>query len=310
MSKRKELDPHLGSEFSRQDALARGTTRDRLSASDLSVPFRGARSRRVPLASVDDPFEAAHLALIRRCQQYIPIAPRAWAFSHVTAARLYRMPLPLSLQRRSELDVAVPRESQPPRRAGVTGHRLGDFAHRAVEALPVVHPEVAWRQIAPLLSLDELVIAGDHLVRRKRPASTLDKLARELCNARGSRGVRVAEAALLDVRVGTDSPRESVTRLILVRAGLPEPLVRYTVIDDDGYFVGTPDLAYPVERIAIEYEGEGHRTDEQVYEDDIHRREMFRRAGWLVILVTARKLQRPNAVVSEVADALRERAVR
>lgn len=79
-------------------------------------------------------------------------------------------------------------------------------------------------------------------------------------------------------------------RVILIRAGLPEPIIGHTVYHD-GYFVGTPDLAYPHLRLAIEYEGDGHRTSRRVFEDDLVRKELFEAAGWRVVRVSAKRLR-------------------
>ena len=179
-----------------------------------------------------------------------------------------------------------------------------------VRGLPVIEPLAAWLQMAASLSVDELVVAGDALVRRKRPLSTLTAIEELVGSSSRARGIRAARAAMRDIRSGTDSPPESEVRLVLLRGGLPEPLVRHTVYDHDGYFVGTPDLAYVAERIAIEYQGAGHREDRETFEDDIVRRELFRRARWHVFLVTSRTLHRPGILVGEVRALLAERAPR
>jgi hypothetical protein len=179
-----------------------------------------------------------------------------------------------------------------------------------VRGLPLVTPERCWLQLASTLSANDLVVAGDFLVRRKSPLSTVPLLATALFRAAGARGIITARTAFGDIRAGTDSPPETRTRLVLVRAGLPEPVVGHTVIDDDGYFVGTPDLAYVVERIAIEYEGEIHRTDLRVFDDDIDRRERFERAGWRVIRVRAHHLRDPRALAERVRVALIERGAK
>jgi very-short-patch-repair endonuclease len=171
-----------------------------------------------------------------------------------------------------------------------------------IHGLPVVPPEVAWLQLATQLSLDELIVAGDVLVRRRSPLSSLERMETALHAARGARGVHAAAAALREIRPGTDSPPESTMRLILVRAGLPEPLVRYQV-NDDGYFVGTPDLAYPSHKVALEYQGDGHREWE-VFEDDIVRLDLFHAAGWKVLQVTKRQLRDPVRLANRVRGAL------
>lgn len=169
----------------------------------------------------------------------------------------------------------------------------------------IIPGEVVWLQLAPLLSLDELIEAGDHLVRRKHPPCTLDSLAAEVTAARGRRGVTAASAALPHLRAGTDSPRETRMRRTIVRAGFPEPLVGFRA-HHEGVFIGTPDLAFPEYRIAFEYQGGGHR-EQDVFEEDIDRLERFHEAGWVVIQVTRRLLERRGWLAERTRRALLSR---
>lgn len=313
MARRQPLPTSLGTNFTVAGALREGVAEKRLESDDLSAPFWGARTRHVaevapPGERVADRVEREHRDFVARCASYVSVGPEGFRFSHVTAARLFRMPLPSRLMRSQLLHVAVARGKQPPRRVGVVGHRvptpLGD---RTVTGLAVLEPERVWFQLAPLLTVDELVIAGDHLVRRKRAASTLTLLTSALAGAGGFRRVHIARTALRDIRPGTDSPKESEVRLSIVRAGLPEPVVGYKVHDDDGFFIGTPDLAYVREKIAIEYQGKHHQDDDRTYEDDIIRRQLFTAAGWHIILVT--KAHSAQYSVSRVREALAQRPV-
>ncbi len=210
------------------------------------------------------------------------------------------MAVPRRIEQYAGVHVAV--SSGQPRRAGVTTHRLRDLDVRHIDGLPVIAPERVWLQLATTLTSDELVVAGDSLVRRKRPLSTVDGMTALLAEARGARGVRRAAAALELVRAGTDSPKETELRLMIVASGLPEPTIGHTV-HHEGYWVGTPDLAYVRERIAIEYQGEGHRA-EDVFEEDIARAERFRAAGWEFIQVTKRQLRDPRSVTERIRVAL------
>jgi very-short-patch-repair endonuclease len=98
---------------------------------------------------------------------------------------------------------------------------------------------------------------------------------------------------------------ETITRLILVRGGLPEPMVGYTVHDGAGDFVATPDLAYVVQKVAIEYQGAVHWSSPRIIREDIARREALERAGWQVILVVAEDLDvRSPLLVRRVRLAL------
>jgi len=311
MSRRTNLPSSLGPDFSVGEAIEAGATRNRLDANDLVSPFWGARSRhRTELRplneTVAERFEREHREFVALCTSYVPIAPDGFRFSHVTAARLFHIPLPARLRSRAGLDVAVPVGRQYPRRVGVIGHRVpGPLGDRVVDGLPVLHPERVWFQLAPALTIDEMVVAGDHLVRRKRAASSIPLLTSALAAAGGFTGVGKAHTALLAVRPGTDSPRESEVRLSIVRAGLPEPVIGYAVRDDGGFFIGTPDLAYVAEKIAIEYQGKHHQTDDGTYEDDIIRRQLFVAAGWHVILVT--KAHAVQYTVGRVREALAQR---
>lgn len=308
MPRPRPLPPELPPAFAVGDALGLGVSRDRLRASDLTSPFRGSRSRVVELWQADE-YERRFAELLAKCAAYVPIGPRDFAFSHVTAARLYRMPLPASLECLDAVDVATSGAVQP-RMKGVIGHRVALGQTRVVHGLIVVSPVDAWLQLAARLGIDELVVAGDHLVRRKQPLTSLEALRAAARRSPRRRGIVRARSALVDIRPGTDSPGETRTRLIVVRAGLPEPAVGHTVIDNDGYFVGTPDLAYVPEKIAIEYEGEVHRTDRRTFDDDIDRRERFEAAGWRVIRVRARHLRDPRLLTERVRIALEQRGLR
>jgi very-short-patch-repair endonuclease len=167
---------------------------------------------------------------------------------------------------------------------------------------------MTWRHLATFLTLDELVVAGDYLVRRKRPLTTIAELDAATTRAGRAKGARNARYALADIRSGTDSPMESVLRLLIIRSGLPEPVIGHTVRDQRGDFVATPDLSYVAERIAIEYEGSIHQSDPWVFAEDIERRELLEDAGWLVIRVIARHVYTtPNELLQRIARALAAR---
>jgi len=303
----KPLPQQLGAEFSVADARRAGATRNRVDASDLTVPFHGARVRSHD-PFVGDRYEVAQQELLERCRAFVAIAPRRYAFSHVTAARIYGIPLPERLERDSVVHVAVPNGKPPPSGRGVRGHRVHEPRRQQVAGVYVLPIEQVWLQLASVLTVDELVVAGDYLVRRKNPRSTIERMRAAVAQASGARGARTARAALADVRPLTDSPQESRMRLIIVRAGLPEPCIRFTVFNADGSWCGTPDLAYVNERIAIEYEGDDHRSDPKIFADDIDRRERFERAGWRVLRVTSRHLRTPELLVRRVRELLAARA--
>ena len=282
--------------FSVEDARELGVPVKRLRALDLVAPFRAVRSGELNWEDVD-----------QVCRTYsVCLAPNQ-LFSHVTAARLYGIPLPYRLEQRREIDIWAP--DFQVRAVGVIGHRSTPLERKFVRGLPVVSPARAWIQLGPLLDHVSLVAAGDDLVRRKQPLSSLAALKSEIEASRGVRGIRRLRAAYADVRAGTDSPMETRLRLLLVRAGLPEPMIGYAIHTRAGSFVGTPDLAYVRERIAIEYEGELHQSDPARFAADIERRERMEAAEWHVIRVIKNHLNRnPTKLVDRVRRQLRERA--
>ena len=110
---------------------------------------------------------------------------------------------------------------------------------------------------------------------------------REAANEWGRRrGAATIAEALPRIRVGSESPKETQLRLLLVDAGLPEPAPNPPVRLPSGATVH-PDLADRRRRIAFEYLGDIHRTDRRRWQEDLRRRRELAAAGWHVVEVTA-----------------------
>ena len=169
-----------------------------------------------------------------------------------------------------------------------------------------VIPEHAFASAVKRLDLVDLVAGGDWLIRLKQcTRSSLQSYAKTFF---GQHRARARQAAEL-VRERVDSPQETLLRLCLVRAGLPEPSCNLTIGTND-YPIGRVDLAYERFKVIIEYEGDQHRTDKWQWNVDIGRQEEFMAAGWTVIRVTAQRIRHPRALVGKVYTALQERGYR
>jgi len=120
-----------------------------------------------------------------------------------------------------------------------------------------------------------------------------------------SPGLRQLETALGLVDSGAQSPRESYLRLLLFDAGLPRPQTQIPVLGVDGIPVAYLDLGWEDYMVAVEYDGDHHRTDRRQYVKDIRRLEMLERMGWIIVRVVAE--DRPAAIVRRVRDALATR---
>jgi hypothetical protein len=154
--------------------------------------------------------------------------------------------------------------------------------------------------------LREAVVAVDALANAGRFDPTdLLTIARHRPGARGSRQLRRA-VALADRRAG--SPMETRLRLILVLAGLPPPEVQFPVLDDLRRRAVWLDLAYPDQRIGIEYEGADHTRPERVLLDTGRYTRLVDR-GWRMYRFTKYEVySEPEEIVATIRRALAARS--
>ena len=228
--------------------------------------------------------------------------PRAFA-SHVSAARLYGVPVPAIAE--EHVTVTDPRDRRRP--AGVVPHVNPEPEVRTHRGVPVSAPAQMFVELATLLSLVDLVVVGDHLVRvgLVTPAGLVS-----WCEASADAGARAARRAAAHVRERVDSPMETRLRMLLVLAGLPEPLVNVTVTDAAGVPVRRYDLCWPSVRVIVEYDGRHHIEREQQWEADLARREAIDGDKWRILVVTSRGIYRePEDTVLRVWRLLRERGL-
>ena len=270
--------------FGSVEARRLGVTKARLAASDLVVAYRGSR-----LVRSDEP------TLRELASAYATRMPASQFFSHSTAALLNDVPLPLRLETDRRLHVSVLAGGAKPRVRGVIGHVLDPDRTRTIIAggLRMTDAATTWCRLGSPLEVDDLVAAGDFLITGQEPVggrrrvATIELLSDAVDRHVGTVGVGRLRAALPLLRFGALSRRESLLRLRIVRAGLPEPSLNYEVHEarHDGY-VPVIDLAYPEYRVAIEYEGDHHRERRQ-FRRDIRRYERLQDCGWSVVRLSA-----------------------
>jgi very-short-patch-repair endonuclease len=98
---------------------------------------------------------------------------------------------------------------------------------------------------------------------------------------------------------------ESRVRVVLVTAGLP-PEVQYPVILNSRRY--RLDLAYPAQRVAVEYDGEAHRLPARARRD-LPREADLAAAGWRVLRFDASVVMRhPDRIVVAVQAELAARS--
>lgn len=123
----------------------------------------------------------------------------------------------------------------------------------------------------------------------------------------GVRGLTTLRRTLKLVDGGAESPYETLTRLILVRAGLPAPRTQLRVVDETGFMVAYVDMGWPEHRVAVEYDGAQHWTDARQRRRDIERLAQLEALGWIVIRVSSDMVRTPAAITERVRSALASR---
>ncbi|MFN8071832.1 MAG: DUF559 domain-containing protein [Mycobacterium sp.] len=123
--------------------------------------------------------------------------------------------------------------------------------------------------------------------------------------SRGRRGIERARRVIGLVDAGAQSPKESWLRTVLNEAGLPRPQTQIPIRDQYGKAIAYLDMGWEHLKVAVEYDGDHHRTSRSQYSYDVRRSEMLARRGWIVIRVTAE--DSASDILRRVRDALARR---
>ena len=224
-------------------------------------------------------------------------------FSHTTAAQLHGLRMPEGFSG-GELHVTSLKPVRAPRCAGVIGHTADHATVTVINGLRVLSAIETWCQLSATFSLDDLVATGDGLVRRKKPIATLGQLSAAVSGYSG-RGCRKLREALHVLRPGTDSARETALRLLLVRAGFPEPEVNGVILNSYGAEIAHGDLVFRDYGTILEYEGRQHSEDPRQFAIDISRLDAVMEEGWRVIRVDQTLMTQSATLLAKVDLALR-----
>lgn len=288
-----ELPPSLrGRALTRKLVVSHGLNPQRLRGAHM-VPLGSGVHVPTALAETLDP-QRLHLMKAQAIAEQTPGA----RLSHTTAAMLHGFWLPSRLSRDRTVHLTYPSQTGRLVREGVQSHRCAvrpeDIQRQ--DGMTASSRLRTWLELAPLCTVHELVILGDQLVRqpypryehRHRPYAAVDDLEEALDSARRFRGRRRALEAVALVRCGSDSPPETLLRLALVEAGIPEPELQLPLHDDGRGRCA--DMGYRHARIVIQYEGAGHFDADQLRADQRRDNEFFAE-GWLVLRFNADDLR-------------------
>lgn len=310
------------------DALEAGHGHHSLYGKDVRHPFHGVV--RIPVAdrhagtqgTVGDPmlvgpavtthsatapadsYGAQHEEFRHRAVEFQQLLWPDCAISHSAAGRILHIP---GCETFSDLHVTVAGSSRP-RRHGVVAHRVDRLETFEHDGLLLSSPRRLATELSSQLNGLPLLQAFEALVgpRAKGQLLTADGLRQLADSPRGFRGKYALKKVVGFVREGVRSPRETELRIVLIRSGLPEPIVSPPVQIDGG--IVHPDLAYLAEMVAIEYEGDQHFSDRDQVRYDFARYAAMQAHGWTVIRVDKQLLAQPQRLTSTIRASLERRA--
>ncbi len=169
-----------------------------------------------------------------------------------------------------------------------------------IRDIQVTTPARTAFDLASRYPLVKAVAAIDALAR----ATRLKAVDIEQCIERhkGHRNIRRARHALTLVDPGAESPQETWLRLLVIEAGYPPPQTQIPVYGRYGDLVGIVDMGWKEIKLALEYEGDHHRTNRRVFNKDIARHEaMTTDLDWIAIRVTAEDV--PGGILRRLGAA-------
>jgi hypothetical protein len=95
--------------------------------------------------------------------------------------------------------------------------------------------------------------------------------------------------------------------MLMVLAGLPEPVVNHKIHWPDGRVRFRFDLGYPDFQLVVEYDGRQHAESDSQWDWDIDRREWMDTNGWRVVIVRSKDVYRtPARTLSRIRSAMRD----
>ena len=221
--------------------------------------------------------------------------PDVAAFSGMTSAWLHGL----------DVDPCNPIEATSPiecKRVGISVRRA-QLAQQDVVVVRGMRTTTLGRTLADLcgrLHLMEGVVLVDMALHAR--LTTVVELMSWADSHRGRRGVKHLRRAVQFAEPASESPMESRLRMLLVLSRLPRPKLSVPIHDGAGRFVGRVDLYYDDCRLAIEYDGAGHR---ETLAKDNRRQNRLLAAGVRLLRFTASDvLGNPDAVIAQVKAAI------
>jgi very-short-patch-repair endonuclease len=191
------------------------------------------------------------------------------------------------------------RNARSPRGVVTRDQLLFENEIQRLDGLRVTTPERTAFDIGRRGRLDDAIARLDSLARTTDfKVSAVEEL---VSRHRHTRGLRQLEAALNLVDAGAESPKETWLRLLVIRAGYPRPRTQIPVLSPDGKRWYYLDMGWEDIALALEYDGDHHRTTRELFAYQIERAEDLQQLGWTVVTVAAR--HQPTGILRRLQGA-------
>ena len=184
--------------------------------------------------------------------------------------------------------------------AGIVSHRdrIADDEICEVGGITVATPARTALDLGRKLPRDAAIIHLDALARAT--GISIEDVQPLTKRYAGTKGVRLCRQALDLMDAGSQSPKETWLRLILIDARYPRPQTQIPLYEY-GVPVAHLDMGWPHIRVSVEYDGDQHRTDRTTYVKDMRRGELVNRLDWLNVRVV--KEDRRIDILGRVREA-------
>jgi very-short-patch-repair endonuclease len=282
-----------GGAFSRSQAIAAGYTPGQISVRIrrghwCQVLPRVYAAAGTPLGSLGHLW-ATHLS-----------AGPSSVISHVTAAALWDLPVADD----GLIHLTVPPDQRPRLSSPVRLHRLDiDNRDRAqVGCLPVTSRAATLLDCLPMLGRTDAITLLDRAIQQGwlKPV----QLQRRLARAPGRHGNRALRRLLAVVQPGAHSAAERALHRLLNRNGVTGWRPQHAVRLPSGR-IAVLDVAFPLQRIAVEVDGHAWHSDPERFQRDRSRQNELVTAGWTVLRFTWSDLtERSDVVLGILRNAL------
>lgn len=223
--------------------------------------------------------------------------PPGVVVSHTSAALMLGLPLTVTPDRVHGSRRASGQHRKTSAHTIHTGY--SDAASTTINGVEVIEPRFVVMGAAELHGRDQAVVVGDAALHRD--LVTIEELERTAAARKHHPAHATLERAVQLMEPRTESPGESLTRLVLVSLGY-RPLPQVVIQDAQG-FIGRVDFLIEGTRIIVEFDGLAKYQDPDDLAREKRRDLRLRRAGYTVVRLVWADLHNPQRIRQLLLDA-------